>query len=210
MCGKGKSIAPSSGPASHMYLQGFEPSATTSMRRELRLMSRWSRWATRAQCMSRDFTHATLATHKQTLSHFIDCLENRKSNNNRLNTKSNVVWTLRGSGGGGYITFVLTNFLDPGQRVDFHEGVGNTDDMHHIHHTLTERETVYIQQWWFISFHLKVCDSECVCSSQSGRRAIILRPSWSLIHSLWSRLERERERRGRLKVKQSQRLLVEH
>lgn len=46
--------------------QGFEPSATTSIRSELRLMSRWSRWATRAQCMSLDFTHATLAGRPET------------------------------------------------------------------------------------------------------------------------------------------------
>ncbi len=39
-----------------------------------------------------------------------------------------------------FVTFVLADFLDPGQRVDLHEGVGNTDDMHHIHHTLTDRE----------------------------------------------------------------------
>lgn len=49
-------------------LHGFEPSATTSMRNELRLMSRWSRWATKAQCMSRDFTHDTLAIKKNTCS----------------------------------------------------------------------------------------------------------------------------------------------
>lgn len=42
-------------------LQGFDPSATSSMRSELRLMSFWSLWATRAQCMSLDFTQATLA-----------------------------------------------------------------------------------------------------------------------------------------------------
>lgn len=43
-----------------------------------------------------------------------------------------------------YVTFVLADFLDPGQRVDLHEGVGNTDDVHHIHHTLTDthRDTV--------------------------------------------------------------------
>lgn len=34
------------------------------------------------------------------------------------------------------LTFVLTHLLDPGQRVDLHEGVGNTDDMHHIHYAL--------------------------------------------------------------------------
>lgn len=42
-------------------LQGFDPSATSSIRSELRLMSFWSLWATRAQCMSLDFTQATLA-----------------------------------------------------------------------------------------------------------------------------------------------------
>ena len=58
-----------------LFSQGFEPSATTSIRRELRLMSRCSRWATRAQCMSRDFTHATLATHKTHKQH--NCVYNK-------------------------------------------------------------------------------------------------------------------------------------
>lgn len=38
------------------------------------------------------------------------------------------------------VTFELADFLDPGQRVDLHEGVGDTDDMHHVHNTLTDRE----------------------------------------------------------------------
>lgn len=51
------------GPREHC-LQGFAPSATISMRSEERLMSRWSRWATNAQCMSLDFTQATFAAMK--------------------------------------------------------------------------------------------------------------------------------------------------
>lgn len=38
------------------------------------------------------------------------------------------------------VTFELADFLDPGQRVDLHEGVGDADDMHHVHDTLTDRE----------------------------------------------------------------------
>lgn len=36
------------------------------------------------------------------------------------------------------VTFVQADLLDPGQRVDFHQGVGDADYMHHVHHTLTE------------------------------------------------------------------------
>lgn len=36
-----------------------------SMRRELRLMSLWSLWASRDQCMSLDFTTATLAVQQR-------------------------------------------------------------------------------------------------------------------------------------------------
>jgi len=50
-------------------LQGFDPSATNSMRRELKLMSFWSLWATKAQCMSLDFTHATLAAGRNAQTH---------------------------------------------------------------------------------------------------------------------------------------------
>lgn len=41
--------------------QGLAPSATISMRSELKLMSLWSLWARRDQCMSLDFTTATRA-----------------------------------------------------------------------------------------------------------------------------------------------------
>lgn len=40
---------------------GLAPSATMSMRRDARLMSLWSFWASRDQCMSLDFTTATRA-----------------------------------------------------------------------------------------------------------------------------------------------------
>lgn len=43
---------------------GLAPSATTSMRSELRLMSLWSLWASRDQCMSLDLTTATRAAKK--------------------------------------------------------------------------------------------------------------------------------------------------
>lgn len=42
-------------------LHGLAPSATISIRSEERLMSLWSRCATKAQCMSLDFTQATFA-----------------------------------------------------------------------------------------------------------------------------------------------------
>lgn len=111
-------------------LQGFEPSATTSIRRELRLISRWSRWATRAQCMSRDFTQATLA--------------GNKTSQVQITAVKWLNLSFQTAGDTRYVTFVLADFLDPGQRVDLHEGVGNTDDVHHIHHTLTDthRDTV--------------------------------------------------------------------
>lgn len=44
-----------------MHSHGLAPSATISMRSELRLMSLWSLWASRDQCMSLDFTTATRA-----------------------------------------------------------------------------------------------------------------------------------------------------
>lgn len=34
------------------------------------------------------------------------------------------------------LTFVLADFLDPRQRVDLHQRVGNADHVHHVHHTL--------------------------------------------------------------------------
>lgn len=37
------------------------------------------------------------------------------------------------------LTFVLADLLDPGQRVDLHEGVRNTEDMHHVHDALGGR-----------------------------------------------------------------------
>ena len=43
------------------YSQGFAPSVTISMRRELKLTSLWSRWAIMAQCKSRHLTKATFA-----------------------------------------------------------------------------------------------------------------------------------------------------
>lgn len=45
---------------------GLAPSATISMRSELRLMSLWSLWASRDQCMSLDFTTATRAVQGDT------------------------------------------------------------------------------------------------------------------------------------------------
>lgn len=45
----------------NVYLHGLAPSATISMRKELRLMSLWSLWASRDQCMSLDFNTATRA-----------------------------------------------------------------------------------------------------------------------------------------------------
>lgn len=44
-----------------MDSHGLAPSATISIRSELRLMSLWSLWASRDQCMSLDFTTATRA-----------------------------------------------------------------------------------------------------------------------------------------------------
>jgi len=41
------------------YSQGLAPSAIRSRRREAKLMSLWSFWASRPQCMSLDFTTAT-------------------------------------------------------------------------------------------------------------------------------------------------------
>lgn len=43
-------------------------------------------------------------------------------------------------------TFVLADLLDPGQRVDLHEGVGNTDDVHHVHHALTDTQAGHENQ----------------------------------------------------------------
>lgn len=40
-------------------------------------------------------------------------------------------------GWGVSTTFVLADLLDPGQRVDLHEGIRDADDVHHVHHTLT-------------------------------------------------------------------------
>ena len=38
-------------------------------------------------------------------------------------------------------TFGLADLLDPGQRVDLHEGVGDADDVQHVHDTLTHTHT---------------------------------------------------------------------
>ena len=43
------------------YIHGLAPSATRSIRRDARLTSLWSFCAKRAQCISRDFTTATVA-----------------------------------------------------------------------------------------------------------------------------------------------------
>lgn len=48
-------------PCQRVDSHGLAPSATMSMRREARLMSLWSFWASRDQCMSLDFTTATRA-----------------------------------------------------------------------------------------------------------------------------------------------------
>ena len=53
------------------YVQGLAPSVTRSMRRDARFTSLWSFWASSDQCMSRDFTTATVAiwAHRQTDIH---------------------------------------------------------------------------------------------------------------------------------------------
>lgn len=44
------------------------------------------------------------------------------------------------------LTFVLAHFLDPWQRVDLHQWVGDADHVHHVHHTLhsphTQKDTL--------------------------------------------------------------------
>lgn len=39
------------------------------------------------------------------------------------------------------LTFVGVDLLDPGQRVDFHQGVGNADDVHPVHDALEGEKT---------------------------------------------------------------------
>jgi len=64
------------------YVHGFAPSATSSMRRDDRFTSLWSFCANSAQCMSRDFTTATVAD-SCTIQQFkiisINVMVNRKS-----------------------------------------------------------------------------------------------------------------------------------
>lgn len=143
--------------------QGFDPSATSSMRSELRLMSFWSLWATSAQCMSLDFTHATLAAGFHTQTHRLkpDLICSRDSSEaTQLQVN---------------LTFKLADFLDPRQRVDLHQRVWNADHVHHVHHTLQNHITFKGR----ISFQTcsRGSESRGALSSPSGCRATAPHPS---------------------------------
>lgn len=53
------------------YVHGFAPSAMSSIRRDARFTSFWSFCASIAQCISRDFTTATVADRYTTNSYLI-------------------------------------------------------------------------------------------------------------------------------------------
>lgn len=71
--------------------------------------------------MSLDFTHATLATARtETQREGVFSLSDGQA-------EAALHWCL---------TFVLAHFLDPRQRIDLHQRVGDADHVHHVHHTL--------------------------------------------------------------------------
>lgn len=85
--------------------------------------------------MSRDFTHATLAAHTPWNTH----TEPGELQSTTIKVVKIVKFCLEeDSVCAPCVTFVLADLLDPGERVDFHQGVGNADDVHHVHHTLME------------------------------------------------------------------------
>lgn len=65
-------------------------------------------------------------------------------------------------------TFVLADLLDPGQRVHLHQGVGDADDVHHVHHALKDRRRTNIYRATFLSSVLNAEYMQGFSYSQDG------------------------------------------